>query len=127
MKLSKLIFDEISLRQSIKSLLFYCKYHLKQDNFKYNQYFEPESDDILLPITNKLIESIAFVNTSEPKFTNSSQVNLKAQTESSSSFAPLNEQPKASKELPQTNGNGSALSRKPSKKSLFPIFFDTNY
>ena len=137
LNLSSLLFNEHTLEQSLKSMIYYCKYYLKQDgNSKLSQYFDIEINELLFPISQKLLDSIN--NNHDTKFQNNSSNNFKK----SDYIVPI-ESEKLVKAKADLNSNDISnsnqinfsnektnsvdLNKKMSKKSLFPIFFDTNY
>lgn len=59
MTVSRLIFNESSMEQNVKSMVYYCKFFLKEDGAKSNQFYEIDlSDDIFRPLSQKLINEI---------------------------------------------------------------------
>lgn len=86
-KLSRMIFNEPTLEQCLKSFVYYCKLFLVQKGFKSSQYY---SLDLAKIETTLLVNKIENLNLKR-KTDNFDQTNVYAKT----------------------------------KKSIFPIFFDT--
>jgi hypothetical protein len=135
--LSKLVFDEHSLEQSLKSMVYFCKYYLKQEiNTKSNINYEMEINESLFPISQKLFDTInynqefkaiqiqnAFTTNTNLECTNSVNNDKITNTENENSDSEKNH-----------SKNGTIIKTGPinrvknlSKKSLFPIFFDISY
>jgi len=133
LNLSKLIFNEHSLEQCLKSMIYYCKHYLKQDvNVKSNQYYEIEISESLFPISQKLFDSINYNHEFKT-------INI-ATIIPNSDFITSVENDKLIKiktDIETNNSTNSSVTsntiiksetvnnvKRFSKKSLFPIFFD---
>lgn len=64
-KLSRMVFNEPTLEQSIKSLVYYCKFFLVQRGFKSNQFYTLSLDKIEINVLINKIDSLNLKEKSE--------------------------------------------------------------
>jgi len=125
LKLSRLVFDENSVEQSLKSLVYFCKYSLQRPNPKPNSFYDMELTDLLFPLSQKLVEKLATLDEYRNKANTSTQSKYSNVDRLSPSKYFDNKTSSSSLQKSSDLKSSSSKSQSRSKASLFPIFFDT--
>lgn len=128
-KLSRLIFDEKTLEQCLKSLIYYCKLKLKQDGSKSNQFFSIEMNDSFHQLAPRIENEIQMLRYDYMSGRTSNFSRASVSTSNSVHSQNLirdtnmgNDVIKAKIGLYRSK---SLYNNKSEKKTIFPIFFDT--
>jgi hypothetical protein len=129
-KLSQLIFSESTIEQSIKSMVYFCKYFLSRDGgggtaLKSCQFFDMELTVDLYPLTEKMTSMIESVEEGNGTLLNKLQTIDELYTDYYNIEYCL-----ARAQKLNSNANYASLVppkelKARHKKSFFPIFYDT--
>lgn len=128
-----MLFDETTLEQCLKSMIYYCKHFLKQDGLKSNHFFDIELTDSLLPVTQKLINLVEDMQDIKKFSITTPSLLLKSQNMDTSvllsngdifNSSIINNNINNNK--PRIDMNNIISLQKKSKRSLFPIFFENS-